>query len=163
MNIDAIFSAMNAEGADYLLIGGMNFLLLHRPDLTFDVDLWVRDDASNLASVNRGLRRLGAEWGRTEATWGPVPEDPQWLSRQSVYCLTTSSGALDIMREVKGLEGRYTECRQRSLERQTPAGTPFRALAVRDMLACQEALRPEERKAARVEFLRLALEKEGST
>jgi hypothetical protein len=37
MNVDAILRALNDAQADYLLIGGMNFLIRHAPELTFDV------------------------------------------------------------------------------------------------------------------------------
>jgi len=43
MNVDAILDSLNAQGVDYILIGGMNFLLRHVPELTFDVDIWVND------------------------------------------------------------------------------------------------------------------------
>ena len=52
MNVDHILRALHEEHVDYLLIGGMNFLLRHRPELTFDVDIWVRDDAENLERLN---------------------------------------------------------------------------------------------------------------
>jgi hypothetical protein len=38
MNVDEILGELGAAGVDYLLIGGMNFLLRHEPELTFDVD-----------------------------------------------------------------------------------------------------------------------------
>ncbi len=144
MNVDAILTALKDEKVDYLLIGGMNFLLRHSPELTFDVDVWVRDQEENLSRLNWALQRLGSEWGRTEAEWKAVPADWRWLQTQGVFCLTTREGALDVFRDVRGLEGRYQECRDRSVPSKTASGIPFMALSDEDMLACQEALPPAE-------------------
>jgi hypothetical protein len=38
MNIDHILQTFNTCEVDYLLIGGMNFLLRHEPVLTYDID-----------------------------------------------------------------------------------------------------------------------------
>ncbi len=158
MNVDEMLRTLNDEQVDCLLIGGMNFLLRHLPELTFDVDVWVRDEPENLARLNRALRRLGAEWGPTEAAWAPVPEDPRWLLAQPIFCLTTRYGALDVFREVRGLEGRYADCRVRSLPSRTASGLPFNGLSDEDMLACQEALPPAERKIRRMQTLLQAIE-----
>jgi hypothetical protein len=157
MNVDEILRALNDEQVDYLLIGGMNFLLRHLPELTFDVDIWVRDDAENLSRLTRALRSLGAEWGPTEAAWAPVPEDWRWLETQTLFCLTTRHGALDVFRDVLGLEGRYPECEIRGVFAHTANGIPFYALCDRDMLASQEALPPAEQKVRRMETLRQAI------
>lgn len=157
MNVDAILQALDDQRVDFLLIGGMNFLIRHEPELTFDVDVWVRDEAENLARLNRSLESLGAEWGRTESEWRLVPSDWRWLTSQAVFCLTTKEGALDIFREVRGLEGQYEECRARGLHTQTAAGVSFIGLSDRDMLVCQEALPPGEQKHRRMEVLREAI------
>ena len=39
MNIDKILHALSDADVDYILIGGVNFLLRHEPELTFDVDI----------------------------------------------------------------------------------------------------------------------------
>ncbi len=161
MNVDQILEALNREQADYLLIGGMNFLLRHLPELTFDVDVWVRDDSENLARVNRALGWLGAQWGRTDHEWAPVPQNWQWLESQSVFCLTTQHGALDVFREVRGLEGSYALCKNRSIPSKTATGVAFAALSDEDMIACQEALPPGERKQHRLEVLREAIRGKG--
>src|SRR5512141_1789242 len=105
MNVDQILTRLNEQQVDYLLIGGMNFLIRHLPELTFDVDVWVRDDAENLTRLNRSLEQLEAAWGPTEANWKPISHDWRWLQQQPLFCLTTKEGALDIFREVRGLEG----------------------------------------------------------
>src|SRR4051794_38002434 len=112
MNVDEILNQLNSQQVDYLLIGGMNFLLRHLPELTFDVDVWVRDSQPNLERLNTALRLLGAGWGPTEERWATVPEDWSWLRKQTVFCLTTNHGALDVFRQVHGLEDRYDECFQ---------------------------------------------------
>ncbi len=55
MDIDGILDRLHAEQVDYILIGGVNFLLRHEPELTFDVDIWVKDRDANLARLNRAL------------------------------------------------------------------------------------------------------------
>jgi hypothetical protein len=161
MNVDAILSGVNSAGVDYILIGGMNFLLRHSPELTFDVDIWVEDSQVNLERLNGALKQLKAEWGRTEKEWGPVPGEWTWLRRQAVYCLTTEHGALDIFREVRGLAGKYDDCRARAVQSTTSTGVSFNGLADEDMLTCQEALPESERKGKRVEILRTALNRGG--
>ncbi len=157
MNVDAILQHLNSENVDCILIGGMNFLLRHVPELTFDVDVWVRDDRDNLARLNRSLLKLGAAWGPTEKDWKPVPQDAVWLLSQPVFCLTTNHGALDVFRDVLGLQGRYAECKARATLSETAGGAAFWGLSDGDMLTCQLALPEEHRRSRRIEILRAAL------
>jgi len=159
MNVDAILRALNSEKVEYLLIGGMNFLLRHVPELTFDVDIWVKDTTDNLESLHRALRNLGAAWGPTELEWRAVPEDWHWLRSQQVFCLTSEYGAVDIFRDVLGLENQFDECRSRSYSGNTASGVAFRGLADEDMLTCQTSLPPEQQKQQRMEILRKAIGK----
>ncbi len=129
MDVDHILRALNQEGVDFLLVGGMNFLLNHEPVLTYDVDIWVRDDDDNLALLHRALCALECQWGATEEGWGPLPADPGWLHRQALFCLTSPHGAIDVFRTILGLEGRYEECQREAASRTTAAGTPYPAYA----------------------------------
>ena len=159
MNVDEILRTLNQEQVDYLLIGGMNFLLRHVPELTWDVDIWVKDDAENLVRLNRALEYLGAEWGRTETEWRAVAQDWRWLQSQELFCLTTAQGALDVFRDVRGLEGRYLDCKGRGARSHTATGIEFTGLSDEDMLACQDALPVEERKERRMQVLREAIQR----
>jgi hypothetical protein len=163
MDVDQILQTMNGEAVDYLLIGGVNFLLRHHPELTFDVDIWVRDEEDNLRKLNSALRNLGAEWGPTEKSWAPVSEQHAWLRTQGCFCLTTPHGALDIFREVKGSEGKYHECKRRAISEITASGIPYFGLSDEDMLRCQEALSLGEQKPKRMEILRKAIALKGKT
>jgi hypothetical protein len=163
MNVDGILRALNDEQVEYLLIGGMNFLLRHLPELTFDVDVWVRDEEKNLQRLNRALQNLGAQWGATDKDWRAVPDAWQWLQRQGCFCMTTNEGALDIFREVRGLEGRFDECVRAAIPSKTSQGVPYLALSDSHMLVCQEALPEHQRKVKRMETLRRAIEQQGKT
>ena len=66
MNINDILQTFNASEVEYLLIGGMNFLLRHEPVLTYDIDFWIWDTAANLARCDTALRQLDAAWGLPE-------------------------------------------------------------------------------------------------
>jgi len=102
----------NDCGVEYLLIGGMNFLLRHEPVLTYDIDFWIRDT------------KLDAAWGPAENSWLPVADQPGWLGRQSVFCLTSPSGAIDIFRAVTGLASWQT-CRDRAVVGHTSGGVAY--------------------------------------
>jgi hypothetical protein len=160
MNVDHILRTIADCGVEYLLIGGMNFLLRHEPVLTYDIDFWIHDTAENLDRCAAALQQLDAAWGTTEADWRPVAAQPGWLARQEVFCLTSPSGAIDIFRSVKGLCS-WTECAARAEAGRTAGGVPYRGLCDEDMLACQLALAPGERRQTRVEALRRAIDRRG--
>ena len=153
MNVDRILETMNGHQVDYLLIGGMNFLLRHLPVLTFDVDLWIADTPENLRRTESALADLNAEWGPSDSEWRPVAQLPAgWLERQTVFCLTSPHGPIDIFRAVRGLPDRHAAA-QRAISSETAAGARYRGLSDEDMLACQLALDEHERKPERVRFL----------
>jgi len=156
MNIDHILRTFNTFQVDYLLIGGMNFLLRHEPVLTYDIDFWIHDIRENLDRCHAALVQLDAAWGPSEAAWRPVAEQPGWLTGQSVFCLTSSAGAIDIFRAVTGL-GSWEDCRRRAVTAQTAGQVEYRGLCDEDMIACQLALPQGERRQGRIECLQRAL------
>jgi len=159
MNIDKILQTLADWNVDYILIGGVNYLLRHEPELTFDVDIWVGDNVENLRKLNHALIAMEAAWGPTEKDWLPVPASHEWLKKQSIYCLTTSLGAVDVFREVRGLAGKYSQCKKAALRAETASGVPYFGLDDQHMLTCQEALPPGEQKLKRMAVLKKALEK----
>ena len=157
MNIDRMLEVLNGHKTDFLVIGGVNFMFRHSPELTYDLDIWVQDTDQNLLTLNSALRDLGAEWGATDESWGAVPGNPEWLKRQGMYCLITREGPLDVFRDVRGLEGRYDECARAAVLAKTRAGMLFRGLSDRHMLETQLVLPPGEQKPTRIATLRRAL------
>ncbi len=157
MNVDTVLAAFHTARVDCLLIGGMNFLLRHQPVLTFDIDIWIKDDGDNRRRCEQALAALEAEWGPDDRSWGPVERlAPGWLDRGPVFCLTSPHGAIDIFRNVEGLDD-WAAARARADTMRTAAGTEYVSLSDRDMLACQLALPQEARKLDRTRYLRRAL------
>lgn len=153
MNVDRILSAFRGQEVDYLLIGGMNFLLRHLPLTTFDVDVWIDDTPANRQRCARALAQLEAAWGTTDETWGPVAgSNPAWLETQAVFCMTTPYGALDVFRQVAGLPS-WAECRERAISSETDGGVPYLGLCDADMLRCQYALPEGLRHPERIRHL----------
>ena len=120
MNVDKILETLNAEGVSFILIGGMNFLLRHFPELTFDVDIWVQDTPENLSRVNRALQSLGASWGPTEATWAPIPSDSRWLHIQQ----TITWAEANMLPHLRRNRPRLPKPWPRSAESDTPPQDP---------------------------------------
>ena len=86
-NTDHILTTLNQHRLDYLLIGGVNFLLRHAPVLTYDIDVWIDDTADNRRRGEAALVELKAEWGMSDEDWGPVAAKRQgWLDNRTVCC-----------------------------------------------------------------------------
>ncbi|MBS1815101.1 MAG: hypothetical protein JSS87_09535 [Acidobacteria bacterium] len=51
---------LNAEQAEYLIIGGYALIIHSQPRYTGDIDIWIGDDATNAERVYRALARFGA-------------------------------------------------------------------------------------------------------
>ena len=161
MNVDRILEAFNSGHVEYLLIGGMNYMLRHEPQLTYDVDIWINDAKENRARCEAALKEIEAEWGADEHEWGPVAQLPQgWLGRQAMFCLTSPHGAVDVFRAVSGLDS-WDACNARAVAGATTGGIRFRGLSDEDMLRCQEALPASVRKEERIRVLRSKLKKSG--
>lgn len=160
MNAERVIEVFQHRRVRFLLIGGVNYLLRHRPVLTYDVDLWIEDSPENRALCEQALADLGAEWGRDDADWAPVKQRMAgWLDGQLVFCLASAAGAVDVFRSVRGL-GCWAEAFARSVEVRTASGIACRGLCDEDMLACQMALDESEQKLDRIRDLRRALGRE---
>ncbi len=158
MNIDRILETLHQHNVDYLLIGGVCFLLRHKPVLTYDVDIWIADHDENHGKINAAIIQLGGEWGPTEGEWTSVPQNPSWLKLQTCFCLTTEFGALDVFREVLGLEGLYDECKKEAVFSKTISEIPYHGLSDRHMLLCQLALDKTHQNQDRIETLQRVIE-----
>src|SRR5579862_4408547 len=96
-DIDQILQIFNDSGVNYILIGGVNFLLHHQPIATFDIDFWIEDSDENRARCHAALVELGASWGPDDQTWRDVGGLPtNWLTWQGVFCLTSLHGSIDL-------------------------------------------------------------------
>ena len=156
MNVDRILRALNRNKVAYMLIGGVNYLLRHQPVLTYDVDVWIEDTEKNLRHCEEALSQLKAEWGSSDNDWIPVAKRGSgWLKRQTVFCMTSPAGAIDVFRQVKGLND-WRSCFERSVRGKT-GGIPFHGLSDKDMLKCQKALNISERKQDRIRTLNRAI------
>ena len=153
MNIDRILNVFNGCKVEYILLGGMNFLLRHEPVLTFDIDFWINDTPENLARCETALAELDVSWGATDDEWGKVARlGSGWLSRQTVFCTTSPHGAIDVFRAVKGLES-WKGCAEAAAKGKTANGTEYLGLSDGDMLKCQYALDENQRKPNRIKTL----------
>ncbi len=160
-NADRILTTLNRHRLDYLLLGGLNFLLRHAPVLTYDIDIWIDDTPDNRGRCESALAELQAEWGRSDDDWGPVAKKREdWLNCQAVFCLTSPHGAIDVFRTVAGLDS-WTVCRDRAEVITMATGAKCQGLCDADMLQCQLALPEGRRNEARVRYLQEALRKGG--
>jgi len=58
-----LFAALNAAGAEYLLVGGYALAVHAAPRFTKDLDVWVNPTPENAARVHEALHRFGAPLG----------------------------------------------------------------------------------------------------
>src|SRR5579862_1431872 len=85
MDVERILRTLSQHGVDYILIGGMNFLINHSGPLTYDVDVFVRDTPENLRELNFALQELACEWGAGRKTGSACPTiRAGWKRRRSI-------------------------------------------------------------------------------
>ena len=153
-----VFITMNRNSVSYLLIGGLNYFLIHNPVTTQDIDLFIDETPENRFACENALIDLGAEWGQRDDDWGPVHAKPMgWLGGQSVFCLLTRFGPVDIFLSVPGISS-YGEALSRSVRYNVDADLQLNLISARDLLDCQLAIPEAYRKPERINFLRGVLE-----
>ena len=149
-----VFLTMNSHSVSYLLVGGLNYFLLHKPVTTQDIDLLIEDTSQNRSRCEHALSELGAEWGRRDDDWGTVAtKNDGWLTGQSVFCLLTHFGPVDIFLTIPGISS-YHEASLRSVVLDLGWATSIRLISSKDLLACQLAIPEVYRKTERIAYLR---------
>ncbi len=148
-----VFSALNISGVSYLLVGGLNYFLRHKPVTTQDIDLFIDDSPQNRQLCEIALIEIGAEWGRRDEDWDKVSAKPKgWLSGQSVFCLLTRFGPVDIFLSLPGIPS-FSEALLRSVSFEIDQSTQVRLISTEDLLACQLAIPEVYRKQERIAHL----------
>lgn len=100
LDIQGILEALDVEGVDYLLIGGVAVGFHGYVRATKDVDIVPSPDPANLARLASVLRKLEAEvegaeeFGEMEL---PDPLDPTALALGGNWVLRTRLGRFDVM------------------------------------------------------------------
>lgn len=162
MNIDPILESFNKQKVAYMLIGGMNFHLRHKPVLTYDIDFWVENTEENLSRCEKALVELNAEWGKSQEEWGPVTNiKPGWLIDPPEICLTSSYGPINVYKNRKGLDS-WAVVNGRAYAGTTPGGVSYRGMGDEDTLKDQYALDEQDRRMERIAVLEEVLGKKPS-
>lgn len=103
MKPSALLTTLCHEGIDFVLIGGVAGVLHGMTRATFDLDIAYATHSANLERISRMLNRyeprrrlLGAE--------ASVEVTPALLKRKETFQLSTSLGAIDLLRRVEGFK-----------------------------------------------------------
>ena len=150
MNIDPVLAALNKHKVAYLLIGGVNFQLRHKPIMTYDIDFWIEDRKENLVRCEKAMVDLNAEWGKSQEEWGPVAnQKPGWLTEPHEICLTSPYCPINVYKSRKGVDS-WAGANARGYDGETPGGVKFRGMGDEDTLNDQYALDEVDRRIERI-------------
>lgn len=135
-NIDLteLLAALNAEGAEYLIVGAYALALHGRSRATKDADLFVGSDRSNAKRVWNALVSFGAPLDELK------PED--LASPGTFYIMGRPPNQIDIITEIDGVE--FDAAWDRRVAA-TYGGVPAFFIAKSDLIANKRAAaRPQD-------------------
>lgn len=90
-----MFAALNAVGADYLLVGGLAVAYHSAPRYTKDVDIFVRATAENAVKVHAALAAFGAPLREIR------PED--FATPDIVFQIGVEPNRIDVITSIDGV------------------------------------------------------------
>lgn len=129
-----MLSALSAEGAEVLVVGGYAVAGHGLPRATGDIDLWVRPTAENAARVWRALERFGAPRSRL------TPES--LVEPDVVYQIGLPPNRIDILTSIDGVA--FDEAWRERVS-STVDGITFQMISKRHLLANKRATgRPQD-------------------
>jgi len=96
---------LNANGVDYLLVGGYAVGLHGYPRATVDLDIWVRPEPDNAGRIMQALRAFGFDL--------PMLEPRLFIDPLSIVRFGTPPFRIEIMTSIDGVD--YATCRTRAL------------------------------------------------
>jgi hypothetical protein len=135
-DFEAILTALDERGVDFVLIGGLALVVHGGPRATVDVDLIYARDAENLERLASALAPF-RPWLRGAARELPFTLDARTLASGLNFTLASEAGDLDLFGEVPGL-GDYASARATS--EQVPVfGRAIAVLSLDGLERCKRA------------------------
>jgi hypothetical protein len=142
LDVEGLLQRLTAAGVDFVVIGGIAMVLHGSARLTRDLDIVFAPDAPNLEALGNALVGLDARLREVDDDVPFVP-DARTLQGVTLLTLRTSSGWLDVHREVDGAPG-YGALR-RNAERQNLGEFSVLVASVEDMASMKTAAgRPQD-------------------
>ena len=131
-----LLCAFNAEGVEYLVVGGQAVNAYGAPRLTKDLDLLIRSTASNSERVFKALARFGAPIaGLSPAEFRDHPDD--------VFQIGVEPSRIDILQSISGVDFDSAWKRRQLFAVEDGLTVPF--IALDDLLANKLATgRPQD-------------------
>lgn len=151
----AILHALDRNGVEYILVGGLGARAHGALRPTSDIDCVPDGGTSNLDRLAQALTQLGARLrvgGMTdeEARQLPVQLDATTLRSFGSSTWMTDAGPIDLLRELRDRSGRdvpFDELRIRSVDQEI-AGVVVHVAGLEDIIYSKEhADRPKDREA----------------
>lgn len=99
---DALFAALDAEGVNYVVIGGFAALMRGGSHVTHDVDIAYERTAHNLTRLCRVLNRFSPQHASLGDLGAPFEVTPRFLKANPQAQFVTSIGAVDVLSEITG-------------------------------------------------------------
>jgi hypothetical protein len=105
IDVDALFDALNAAGVDYVVVGGFAAMMHGSQRVTKDLDIVYHTQSSNLKNLCNVINALEPRLlvlGKPEGE--PMKLTPEFLKNHPMLQLLTSSGPLDLLKEIAGFK-----------------------------------------------------------
>jgi hypothetical protein len=129
-----LLAEFDAEGVEYLLVGGQALAVHGVPRFTKDADVWVRDEARNLERAIAALKRFGAP--------SSVLQGLQDASGLDVVWMGLPPNRIDLMKAVPGGDFEHAWSRR---ERVLAGDVPVQVVGRADLVALKQASgRPQD-------------------
>lgn len=141
-----VLKSLDAEGARFVIVGGVAMVLHGSSSVTFDLDLALSLDERNVAAAIRGLAPFHPRPPHYPATLGFVWDERSFVG--PAIELNTDAGPVDLLRvlpEVDSFEGLWDRSEVRQL-----GSLEVRVASIGDLLAMKEAAnRPKDQEHVR--------------
>jgi hypothetical protein len=110
LDVRRVVEALDRQGVEYLMVGGVATRFHGAERLTKDIDLVPSSDADNLDRLAASLRDLGAflrvgGMSDDEARALPLVLDGAALARMEISTWRTEAGDLDVLRDLRSADG----------------------------------------------------------
>lgn len=141
-----ILDVLNANGVEYVVIGGYAASLHASPFITYDVDITPRRSQENLERLSRALASIGARIRTKEEPDGlPFSHTGASLGAANVWSLITEHGEVDVCFVPNGTDG-YADL-AKDAETMTIHGIGIRVASLADIIRSKQAAnRPKDQR-----------------